>query len=154
MIWCQLNDEADAMAAAIPDAVQVKGTQSIDAKEELLMAFLDGEARVLVTKAKIAGLGLNMQHCRHVLTFVTHSYQDFYQSVRRCWRFGQTRPVRLDVIATEGEINVKKNMERKEQLAAQMFESIVAFMNDAEHVSDAKPETPVEIPKWMSSTAS
>jgi superfamily II DNA or RNA helicase len=152
IVWCQLNDEADAMTAAIPGAVQVKGTQSIDQKEELLMAFLDGQARVLVTKAKIAGLGLNMQHCNHVITFVTHSYEQFYQSIRRCWRFGQERPVRLDVIATEGEINVKANMDRKERLAAQMFESIVAFMNDSQDVGEQVPTISMEVPQWMSST--
>lgn len=116
VIWCQYNDEADHIVKAIPDSVQVKGSQSIDAKEELLIAFLDGQVRVLVTKAKIAGLGLNMQHCNHVVTFVDHSYEKFYQSIRRCWRFGQTRPVRLDVICTEGEINVKRNMDRKQLL--------------------------------------
>lgn len=149
IVWCQLNDEADAMAKAIDGAVQVKGSQSLEMKEELLLAFLNGEARVLVTKAKIAGLGLNMQHCNHVITFVDHSYEKFYQSVRRCWRFGQKRPVRLDVIATEGEINVKKNMDRKQRLADQMFESIVAFMNDNHHAGDTLPATTMEMPSWL-----
>jgi hypothetical protein len=153
VIWCQLNDEADAIEQAIPDAVQVKGSQSIDHKEELLVAFLNGEARVLVTKAKIAGLGLNMQHCAHVVTFVDHSYEKFYQSIRRCWRFGQTRPVRLDVICTEGEINVKRNMDRKQELADQMFGAIVAFMNDAQHVGDRTPTETIKVPPWMYSTA-
>ena len=82
-----------------------------------------------------------------------HSYQNFYQSVRRCWRFGQKRPVRLDVIATEGEINVKKNMDRKEKLAAQMFESIIAFMNETNQVDKRVPTMPTEAPEWMCSTA-
>lgn len=154
VVWCQLNDEADALEKAIPDAVQVKGTQSICRKEELLSAFLAGEARILVTKAKIAGLGLNMQHCAHVITFVDHSYEKFYQSIRRCWRFGQTRPVRLDVISSEGEINVKRNMDRKERLADKMFEAIVKFMNDAEHVGQQQPTIRTEAPSWMCSTAS
>ena len=149
VIWCQYNPEADAIEKAIPDAVQVKGTQSIEQKEELLMAFLAGEARVLVTKAKIAGLGLNMQHCAHVITFVNHSYEQFYQSIRRCWRFGQERPVRLDVICTEGEINVKANMDRKQKLADQMFEAIVAFMNDAANVDNRIPTEKVEVPSWL-----
>jgi len=149
VVWCQLNDEGDALEQAIPDAIQVKGTQSVDRKEELLGAFMNGEARVLITKAKIAGLGLNMQHCAHVITFVDHSYEKFYQSIRRCWRFGQTRPVRLDVISTEGEINVRKNMERKEKLAAQMFESIVAFMNESQDVAETGPTIPMEVPAWM-----
>jgi len=150
IVWCQYNPEADAIEKAIPDAIQVKGTQSLEKKEELLGAFLDGEARVLVTKAKIAGLGLNMQHCARVITFVDHSYERFYQSVRRCWRFGQTRPVRLDVICTEGEINVKKNMDRKQRLADQMFEAIIAFMNDAEQTSNKTPTEKVEVPTWLS----
>jgi len=149
VVWCQLNDESDALEDCVADAVQVKGSQSIDQKEELLLAFLDGQARVLITKAKIAGLGLNMQHCNHVVTFVDHSYEKFYQSIRRCWRFGQKRPVRLDVISTEGEVNVRKNMERKEKLAAQMFESIVAFMNESKHITAVEPSQPVEIPKWI-----
>lgn len=151
VVWCQLNDEADAMEAAIPGAVQVKGAQSIEQKEELLIAFLDGQVKKLVTKAKIAGLGLNMQHCAHVVTFVDHSYEKFYQSIRRCWRFGQTRPVRLDVICTEGEENVKRNMDRKQQLADQMFESIVAFMNDAQQVNNRKAAQKTEVPSWMCS---
>jgi superfamily II DNA or RNA helicase len=150
VIWCQLNDEADHIEKLIPDAVQVKGSQSIERKEELLTAFLTGECRVLVTKAKIAGLGLNMQHCAHAITFVDHSYEKFYQSIRRCWRFGQTRPVRVDVISTEGEVNVKKNMDRKEQLATQMFESIVAFMNDSKTISGNLPQQKVETPAWLS----
>lgn len=149
IVWCQLNDEADAMEAAIAGAVQVKGTQSIDRKEELLMAFINGEERVLVTKAKIAGLGLNMQHCNHVVTFVDHSYEKFYQSIRRCWRFGQKRPVRLDVIATEGEIKVKKNMDRKQKLAEEMFESIVAFMNDSQNVTEKVATQKAEVPTWL-----
>lgn len=149
VVWCQLNPEAEAMAKAIRGAIEVKGSQSIDVKEELLTSFLNGESRVLVTKAKIAGLGLNMQHCNHVVTFVDHSYEKFYQSIRRCWRFGQKRPVRLDVIATEGEINVKKNMDRKERMAAQMFEAIIQFMNDPQAVTQAAPDKQVEVPVWL-----
>lgn len=149
IVWCQLNDEADAMTEAIDGAVQVKGAQSIDVKEELLTAFINGEVRVLVTKAKIAGLGLNMQHCNHVVTFVDHSYEKFYQSIRRCWRFGQKRPVRLDVIATEGEINVKRNMDRKQKMAEEMFESIVAFMNQSQDVTEKVATEKAEVPAWM-----
>ena len=150
VVWCQLNDEADAIEKAIPDAVQVNGSQSLEHKEELLTAFLRSEIRVLVTKAKIAGLGLNMQHCRHCVTFVDHSYEKFYQAIRRFYRFGQTQTVRLDVIATEGEINVKKNMDRKQRLADQMFESIVAFMNESAEVSNRIPMQEVEVPTWLS----
>lgn len=149
IVWCHLNPEGDLLERGIPGAVQVKGAQSMEEKEELMLSFLNGESRVLVTKAKIAGLGLNMQHCNHVVTFVDHSYEKFYQSIRRCWRFGQKRPVRLDVIATEGEINVKRNMDRKEAMSSQMFDSIAAFMNQAQEVNGHKPKHTVEVPAWL-----
>lgn len=151
VVWCHLNPEGDRLEKEIPGAVQVKGSQSIDEKEEFILAFLEGQARVLVTKAKIAGLGLNLQHCAHVVTFVDHSYEKFYQCVRRCWRFGQKRPVRLDVIATEGEVNVKRNMDRKESLASQMFDSIIKFMNDAQSISTTKKTITTEVPQWLRS---
>jgi hypothetical protein len=149
IVWCQLNPEGDRLEKDIPGAVQVKGSQSVEEKEERIVAFLEGQARVLVTKSKIAGLGLNLQHCAHVLTFVTHSYEGFYQSVRRCYRFGQQRPVTLDVISTEGEVNVKRNMERKEKLAAQMFDSVIRFMNDALAVKLDRETLETEVPSWL-----
>lgn len=153
VVWCHYNPEGDRLGREIPGAVEVRGSQSLDEKEEAIVAFLSGQARVLVTKPKIAGLGLNLQHCAHVVTFVTHSYEQFYQCVRRCYRFGQTRPVTLDVIATEGEVNVRKNMERKERLAAAMFEGVVGFMNAALAVGPPPESQPVEVPRWLSATA-
>jgi hypothetical protein len=150
VVWCHLNAEGDRLEREIPGAVQVKGSQNTDRKEELILAFLEGQARVLVTKPKIAGLGLNLQHCAHVVTFVTHSYEQFYQCVRRCWRFGQRRPVTLDVIATEGEVNVRKNMDRKEALASQMFDSIIRHMNDVLSPAAATQTLSVEVPSWLS----
>jgi hypothetical protein len=152
IIWGEYNDECDKMEKEIPGAVQIYGGQSDDEKEELILAFLNGEVARLITKAKIVGLGLNLQCCNHVVTFVTHSFEKFYQSVRRCYRFGQTRPVTLDVIATEGEVNVAKNMDRKEKLSAQMFDSVIEHMNDALSVRKETHTLEVEIPSWLSST--
>jgi len=149
IVWCHLNPEGDRLERDIPGAVQVKGSQSLEQKEELIMSFLNCESRVLVTKAKIAGLGLNMQHCNHVVTFVDHSYEKFYQTIRRCWRFGQKKPVRLDVIATEGEINVKKNMDRKQRLSTEMFDSVIAFMNDSQSVNGTRNLITTETPTWL-----
>jgi superfamily II DNA or RNA helicase len=150
VVWCSLNAEGDALEKEIEDSVQVKGSQHMDEKEELILSFLRGESRVLVTKPKIAGLGLNMQHCAHVVCFVDHSYEKFYQCIRRCYRFGQKRPVTLDVIATEGEVNVRRNMERKEKLASQMFDSVVRFMNEATSVKANNNTRETEIPVWLS----
>ena len=149
VVWCHLNPEGDMLEREIADSVQVKGSQHMDEKEELILAFLRGEARVLVTKAKIAGLGLNMQHCAHVVTFVDHSYEKFYQCIRRCFRFGQKRPVRLDVIATEGEVNVRANMERKEAMASEMLSAIVKYMNQSQKVTKRKSTKKVTVPTWL-----
>ncbi len=151
VIWCQLNDEADRLEKDIPNSVQVKGTQTDDEKEERLLAFLDGDAQAqrLITKAKIAGLGLNLQHCAHVVTFVTHSYEQFRQCIGRCHRFGQKRPVTLDVIATDGEANVQRSMNRKQQLAATMFDSVVRHMNNATTLKNDRSTPIPEVPKWL-----
>lgn len=149
VVWCHLNPEGDRLEKEIAGAVQVKGSQSLEEKEERIMAFLSGQARVLVTKPKIAGFGLNLQHCAHVVTFVTHSFEGFYQCVRRCWRFGQARPVTLDVISTEGEVNVRRNMARKEKLAAQMFDSVIRCVNEAHAPKMDSRSLPLEVPSWL-----
>ena len=134
----------------IPDARQVAGRTPDDEKEELYEAFSGGNLRVLVIKPKIGAWGLNWQHCAHVVTFASHSYEQYYQSVRRCWRFGQTRPVRLDVVATEGEARVLGNMRRKSEQAAGMFDNLVRFMNEAvtaERVNKYVYST--EVPGWL-----
>jgi len=152
VVWCQYNPEGDRLEKDIPGSVQISGSDSLEAKEEKLLAFLDGSARVLITKPKIAGLGLNLQHCAHVVCFVDHSYEQFYQCVRRCYRFGQKRSVTLDVIATEGEINVARNMARKQRLADQMFDQVVHFMNDSKTVKAKQRTTQTEVPSWLSTT--
>ena len=152
IVWCHLNPEGDHLEKEISGAVQVKGSQSLEEKEERILAFINGQARVLVTKAKIAGLGLNLQNCAHVVTFVDHSFEQFYQSIRRCYRFGQKRPVRLDVISTEGEIKVRKSMERKEQLSNQMFSKTVEYMNRSQSVTLNNHNVNPEIPRWLAKT--
>ncbi len=150
VVWCHLNTEGDALEKAISGAVQVKGSDSDDAKEEAYAAFASGSARVLVTKPKIGAWGLNWQHCNHVVTFASHSYEQFYQAVRRCWRFGQTRPVTVDIIATEGERAIRDNMIRKAASADVMFAELVRHMHDAQRLERAviQPST-VEVPSWL-----
>lgn len=151
LVWCHPNDEGDLLESLIPDAVQVSGADSDDAKEEKLLAFADGKARVLVTKPKIGGFGLNFQHCAHVTFFPSHSFEQYYQGVRRCWRFGQKRPVRVDVITTEGERNVLANLQAKAAKADAMFTNLVAEMNRAMHIDRASDFTrKEELPPWLS----
>jgi len=94
LVWCQLNDEGDLLEKIIPGAVQVEGSDTDDHKEKSFLDFAAGNIRVLVTKPKIGAFGLNFQHCSHVTFFPSHSFEQYYQGVRRCWRFGQKNPVR------------------------------------------------------------
>ena len=150
--WCDLNDEGDMLATLIPDAIQVSGSDSDEEKEEKLVAFSDGKIRVLVTKQKIAGWGMNWQHCSHMTDFPSHSFEGYYQKVRRFWRFGQKNPVTVDLITTDGQREVLKNQKRKADQADRMFEQLVAEMNTAMSIDRlTKFNTKQETPSWLSS---
>jgi hypothetical protein len=150
VVWCHLNDEGDILERLIPDAVQVSGRDSDDAKESKFLAFQRGEYRVLVTKPKIGAWGLNWQHCAHMVTFPSHSFEQYYQSVRRFYRFGQTRPVEVDIVTTEGEQEVLHNLQRKADAADKMFSMLVAEMNSAMAVDRATyGTTREEVPSWL-----
>jgi hypothetical protein len=150
MAWCHLNEEGDLLERLIPGAVQVSGSDPDEAKEEKFLAFQAGQARVLVTKPKIGAWGLNFQHCAHVTFFPSHSFEQYYQAVRRCWRFGQKRRVRVDVVATEGERDVLANLQRKARAADKMFGDLVHYMNDAAGIARGVPFTKAEqVPAWL-----
>lgn len=150
VVWCHMNEEADRLEEAIPDAAQIAGRTPDARKIELYEAFAAGELRVLVIKPKIGAWGLNWQHCAHVVTFASHSYEQYYQSIRRCYRFGQKRPVRLDVVATEGELRVLGNMRRKAEKAEAMFTALVREMNSATRIERSNIYTKqMEVPSWL-----
>jgi superfamily II DNA or RNA helicase len=149
VVWCHTNDEGNLLEKLIEGSVQVSGTTSDDDKEAAYEGFANGSIRVLITKPKIGAWGLNWQHCNHVVTFASHSYEQYYQSVRRCWRFGQKNPVTVDIIASEGEVRVKENMDRKAAQADRMFSELVHHMNNSIHEKrDIKTIIP-QIPAWI-----
>lgn len=150
VVWCHLNDEGDMLEEIIPDCRQIAGSTPDDEKEELYEAFGVGQLRVLAIKDKIGAWGLNWQHCHHVVRFATHSYEGHYQAVRRCWRFGQKYPVVVDLIASEGEVGVKENLQRKSVNADRMFTELVAHMNDAMRVDGVNYDKAPEVPSWLS----
>jgi hypothetical protein len=149
VVWCHLNAEADLMEQLIPNAKQISGSDSDDKKEETFLAFANRELPVLVTKPRIGAFGLNWQHCSHMTFFPSHSFEQYYQGVRRCWRFGQEKPVVVDIITTEGELGVLKNLQRKAKAADDMFASLVSEMVNE---MTLKPATTfnktVEVPEW------
>lgn len=150
LMWCHLNEEGDMLERLVPDAVQVSGKDSDDAKEEKLLAFAHGQSRVLITKPKIGAWGLNFQHCAHVTSFPSHSFEQYYQGVRRCWRFGQKRPVQVDIITTEGEQSVLQNLQRKAVQADKMFSNLVTEMNRAQKIDRATYGVQkTGVPSWL-----
>jgi hypothetical protein len=150
LMWCHLNDEGDLLEELVPDCEQVSGADSDEEKEEKFLAFADGDLRVLVTKPKIGAWGLNFQRCAHITFFPSHSFEQYYQGIRRCWRFGQKRPVKVDMITTEGEKGVIENLQRKADAADRMFNNLVAEMNRELHIErGTKFERQEEIPSWL-----
>ena len=148
--WCHLNPEGDLLEHLIPDAVQVSGADSDDAKEEAFRAFEEGQIRVLVSKPVIAGHGLNWQHCAHQTFFPSHSFEQWYQAIRRCWRFGQKSPVQIDVITSAGESGVVENMKRKSRQAEEMFSALVASLNnEIRHSTRINQTSNQNTPSWL-----
>jgi SNF2 family DNA or RNA helicase len=150
LVWCHLNPEGDLLEKLISDSEQVSGSDSDEVKEEKFTRFAKGQTRVLVTKPKIGAWGLNFQHCAHVTSFPSHSFEQYYQGVRRCWRFGQKREVRVDIVTTEGEKSVLRNLKRKSAAADKMFSDLVAQMNDSMGISrGVKFKKKERVPAWL-----
>lgn len=149
--WCSLNDESKMLTEKINGAVEISGADSDDEKERKLLGFADGTIKTIVTKPQIAGFGLNWQHCNRMSFFPSHSHEQYYQAVRRCWRFGQTRPVDVHIVTTEAESMVVENMRRKEIQSIDLYDQIIKNMNPrySKTKYSYNPEKQMEIPKWL-----
>lgn len=152
--WCHLNAEGDKLTELIPDAVQVKGSDKDEDKERKFRDFESGKIRCIVTKPTIAGFGLNWQHCAHQTFFPSHSFEQWYQAIRRCWRFGQHRPVHVDIITSEGEQRVLANLQHKAAAADEMFENLLKHTTEYQTPKEANHKTKfnqkVKTPSWLS----
>lgn len=150
LVWVETNAEGDLLEKMITDAVQVSGRDSDEAKEEKLMAFARGEAKKLVTKRSIAAWGLNLQVCGHVAGFITHSFEQTFQGLRRCWRFGRVGEVVSDVVLTEGQRRILENQKRKAAQSEQMFQQIVEKVQHELGISNVEEfAEAMEIPAWV-----
>jgi len=127
--WCNFNAEGDYLEQMDTSAVQIKGTMPIEKKEEILLAFADGQIKRLITKPKITAFGLNWQHCNHTVYFPTFSYEQYYQSIRRFWRFGQTKPVTVDLVYSDGQKRVIDSLLAKTEKANQLFDKLNSTLN-------------------------
>lgn len=147
--WCNLNEESALLASLDTDAVEIIGGMSIDKKEELLVAFANGEIPRLITKAKMTSMGLNWQHCNHTVYFPTWSYEQFYQAIRRFWRFGQTNEVVCDMVISEGQERVLEALEQKTQKAIELYENLVANANRDFSIKTKEFNQSVIIPEFL-----
>lgn len=163
IVWCGLNDESSALTAAILGSIEVTGSQSDEVKERNLEAFLRGDARVLVSKASVCGFGLNLQQVREVaFCGVSHSFEQFYQAIRRCWRFGQTRSVNVHVVSSELEgrvvANLKEKQRKADELAAETRGHVAAYVKTAvgamaRDTIDYAPKVRAKWPSWLKTEA-
>lgn len=148
--WCHLNDEGKMLEQMISGAVEVSGSHSDEFKEEAFEAFVAGKIRVLVSKPVIAGFGLNWQHCYHQTFFPSHSFEQWYQAIRRCWRFGQKHPVQVDIVCSEGEAGVLGNLNRKAEQCDRMFATMVGLINQELRITKQNNHIQKqEIPVWL-----
>jgi len=127
--WCNTNEESRILKSLDSDAVEIIGSQSIDKKEEILLAFSRGEITRLITKAKMTSMGLNWQHCNHSVFFPTWSYEQYYQAIRRFWRFGQKKDVTIDIVVSDGQTRVLEALQQKTQKAIELHENLVKNVN-------------------------
>lgn len=127
--WCNLNDESSLIKQLDPEAVEIKGSMSIEKKEEILVDFAKGKIKRIITKAKMTGMGLNWQHCNHSVFFPTYSYEQYYQAIRRFWRFGQKRDVTIDMVISEGQTRVIEALEQKTKKAIELHKNLTDNVN-------------------------
>lgn len=163
IVWCDLNDESKALAKLIPDAVEVTGSMSADDKEAAILRFIGGESRVLISKPSICGAGLNMQHCsRMAFAGLSFSWEAFYQAIRRCYRFGQTRPVEAHIVTSSAGIAILQSIKRKQQDADAMAAGMISHMRETmlREIGGTKsttisynPTKRMTLPKWLRSEA-
>ena len=147
--WCNLNSEADTLLALDKSAIEVRGNMDIDKKEDILINFASGQIKKLVTKTSITAFGLNWQHCNHTTYFPTYSYEQYYQAIRRFWRFGQKKPVFVDLVLSDGQERIMQSLLIKRDKAIKMFEKLTASTNTDFKIVQKEFNKEVTLPKFI-----
>ena len=134
--WCNRNEESKLLRELDPEAVEIIGSQTMEKKEEILLAFAQGKIKRIITKAKMTGMGLNWQHCNHSVFFPTYSYEQYYQSIRRFWRFGQKNEVVIDMVVSDGQTSVLESLQKKTKKAIELHTNLTNNVNSSfEHIT-------------------
>ena len=147
--WCNLNEESSLLKSMDDSAVEILGGMSIDQKEEILVSFARGEVKRLITKARMTSMGLNWQHCNHTVFFPTWSYEQYYQAIRRFWRFGQKSEVTCDMVVSEGQERVIEALNQKMQKAIELYGNLVAAANKDYTVKTKEFDKPIQLPEFL-----
>lgn len=147
--WCNLNDEADTLLELDKSAIEVRGNMDIDKKEDILLNFASGQIKKLVTKISITAFGLNWKHCNHTTYCPTYSYEQYYQAIRRFWRFGQKRPVTVDLILSDGQERIMQSLLIKRDKAVKMFEKLTQQTNTDFTIKTKEFNKPINLPKFI-----
>ena len=147
--WCNTNNESDILNALDADAVEIRGSMTIERKEDILMNFANGNIERIITKAKITGMGLNWQHCNHSVFFPTWSYEQYYQAIRRFWRFGQKNDVVIDLVISDGQKRVMQALEEKTQKAIELYQKLTENVNRSFNHATTEFNTEILKPKFL-----
>lgn len=147
--WCNTNNESAILKSLDSEAVEIIGSQSIEKKEETLLAFANGDIKRIITKAKMTGMGLNWQHCNHSVFFPTWSYEQYYQAVRRFWRFGQKKPVTIDMVISDGQTRVLEALQQKTQKAIELHQKLTENVNRTFIDKRKEFDKEINLPKWI-----
>ena len=147
--WTNFNNEADLIEKLDPNAFQIKGSMNLDKKEELLLAFSRGEINKLVTKASITAFGLNWQHCNHTVYFPTFSFEQYYQAIRRFWRFGQKNEVTCDLVFSDGQKKVIDSLTAKAEKANELFSKLNVNLNQSFEIKTKGFDQQIQLPNFL-----
>lgn len=147
--WVNLNDEAALISKLDTDAKEIKGKMDIEEKEEILLAFANGEIKKLITKSSITSFGLNWQHCNHTTYFPTYSYEQYYQAIRRFWRFGQKSKVYVDLILSDGQTRIMESLMVKKDKAISMFENLTQQTNSDFKIDKKEFNKAIKLPAFI-----
>jgi len=163
VMWCGLNNESSEVASAVVGSVEITGSQPDDMKEQRLIDFLDGKKRAMVSKSRIAGFGLNLQHCsKMAFVGLSHSAEEMYQAIRRIYRFGQTKPCDIHIVISELDLAILDNVKRKQVESDRLVAGLVQAMSERtkeqigqtkNQTSEYKPTKKMELPKWLKQPA-
>jgi ERCC4-related helicase len=147
--WVNLNEESSLIASLDSEAVEITGSMSIEKKESILMDFAEGKIKRLITKAKMTGMGLNWQHCNHSVFFPTYSYEQYYQAIRRFWRFGQKNNVTIDLVISDGQTRILEALQQKTEKAIQLYENLTKNVNSVYSETIKRFDNEIIKPKFL-----